>query len=131
MDADGHYIESAPVFKHFLRDYVSDIAGGDLAKRFEQAGGMDYDEMVLRPWGALSWEERRAAWHPRPRISKPTAFRVFFLSRQAIERTIGASPDGRPGNSGPSCPIDTPNPGPVQCGLSKFLCGPGLALPAA
>jgi len=66
VDADGHYIESAPVFKHFLRDYVSDIAGGDLAKRFEQAGGMDYDEMVLRPWGALSWEERRAAWHTRP-----------------------------------------------------------------
>ena len=66
VDADGHYIESAPVFKHFLRDYVKEIAGGDLAKRFEQAGGMDYDEMVLRPWGALSWDERRAAWHTRP-----------------------------------------------------------------
>ena len=37
VDADGHYIESAPVFKHFLHDYVKEIGGGDLAKRFDQA----------------------------------------------------------------------------------------------
>jgi predicted TIM-barrel fold metal-dependent hydrolase len=66
VDADGHYIESAPVFKRFLYDYVKDTAGGDLAARFDRAGGMDYDEMVLRPWAELSWEQRRAGWHTRP-----------------------------------------------------------------
>ena len=66
VDADGHYIETAPVFKHFLHDYIQEIAGGDLAERFSQAGGMDYDEMVLRPWGKLGWEDRRADWMTRP-----------------------------------------------------------------
>ena len=72
VDADGHYIESAPVFKHFLHDYVKDIAGGDLAKRFDQAGGMDYDEMVLRPWGALSWDERRARSRAASGVAAPS-----------------------------------------------------------
>ena len=31
IDADGHLIETAPIFKGFLRDYVRDIGGGDLA----------------------------------------------------------------------------------------------------
>ncbi len=50
VDADGHLIETAPVFKPFFLDYVKDIGGGDMAARFEAAGGMDYDETVLRPW---------------------------------------------------------------------------------
>jgi predicted TIM-barrel fold metal-dependent hydrolase len=66
IDADGHIIETAPVFLPFFEDYVKDIAGGDMAKRFRAVGGMDFDEMVLRPWSALSWEERRATWATRP-----------------------------------------------------------------
>jgi predicted TIM-barrel fold metal-dependent hydrolase len=66
VDADGHLIETAPVFKPFFLDYVKDIGGGDMAARFEAAGGMDYDETVLRPWGALSDEQRRATWATRP-----------------------------------------------------------------
>jgi predicted TIM-barrel fold metal-dependent hydrolase len=63
VDADGHVIETAPVFLPFFEDYVRKIGGGDLAKRFRV---MDFDEMVLRPWSRLSWEERRAVWATRP-----------------------------------------------------------------
>jgi predicted TIM-barrel fold metal-dependent hydrolase len=66
VDADGHLIETAPVFKPFFLDYVKDIGGGDMAARFERLGGMDYDETVLRPWSALSDEQRRATWATRP-----------------------------------------------------------------
>ena len=66
IDADGHIIETAPVFLPFFEDYVKDIGGGDLAKRFREVGGMDFDDMVLRPWSALSWEERRSNWATRP-----------------------------------------------------------------
>jgi len=66
IDADGHLIETAPVFKGYLHEFVAEHGGGDLAERFARAGGMDYDDMVLRPWSALSWEERRASWATRP-----------------------------------------------------------------
>jgi predicted TIM-barrel fold metal-dependent hydrolase len=66
IDADGHIIETAPVFLPFFEEYVAKIAGGDMVKRFRAVGGMDFDEMVLRPWSALTWEERRASWATRP-----------------------------------------------------------------
>jgi predicted TIM-barrel fold metal-dependent hydrolase len=66
VDADGHFIETAPVFKPFFLDFVRAHGGADLAKRFEVAPGLDYDDTVLRPWGALSDEERRRAWTTRP-----------------------------------------------------------------
>ncbi len=66
IDADGHIIETAPVFLPFFEDCVRKIAGGDMVERFRRAGGMDFDEMVLRPWSRLSWEERRASWTTRP-----------------------------------------------------------------
>jgi predicted TIM-barrel fold metal-dependent hydrolase len=66
VDADGHLIETGPVLKAFVRDYVRDLGGGDLAARFEKAGGIDYDETVLRPWSRLSEAERRASWAARP-----------------------------------------------------------------
>ena len=66
IDADGHWIETAPVMKEFFLDYVKSLGGGDLAARFEAAGGLDYDDTVLRPWGALSEEQRRATWATRP-----------------------------------------------------------------
>jgi predicted TIM-barrel fold metal-dependent hydrolase len=66
VDADGHLIETIPVFNGFFADYVRDVGGGDLAARFEAAGGMDFDDMVLRPWSALSEEKRREIWATRP-----------------------------------------------------------------
>src|SRR5262245_4990681 len=63
VDADGHVIETAPVFMPYFADYVKKIAGADMVKRFT---AMDFDEMVLRPWSRLSWEERRAHWTTRP-----------------------------------------------------------------
>ena len=66
IDADGHIIETPPVFMPFFEDFVRDIAGGDMVKRFRQVGGMDFDDMVLRPWSALSWEDRRETWATRP-----------------------------------------------------------------
>lgn len=66
VDADGHIIETAPVFLPFFEDYVREIGGGDLAEKFRKAGGMDFDEMVLRPWSRLSWEQRRETWATRP-----------------------------------------------------------------
>jgi hypothetical protein len=66
VDADGHVIETIPVFKTFFLDYVKDIGGGDLAVRFEASGGMDFDDMVLRPWSALTPERRREIWATRP-----------------------------------------------------------------
>ena len=66
VDADGHYIETGPVLKAFVRDYVREIGGGDLAERFEKGGGIDYDETVLRPWSRLSEAERRRLWTSRP-----------------------------------------------------------------
>jgi predicted TIM-barrel fold metal-dependent hydrolase len=66
VDADGHFIETGPVLMEFVREYVKAQAGGDLAERFEKAGGIDYDETVLRPWSRLSEAERRANWTPRP-----------------------------------------------------------------
>ncbi len=66
VDADGHIIETAPVFLPFFEQYVREIGGGNLAEKFRKAGGMDFDEMVLRPWSRLSWDERRASWATRP-----------------------------------------------------------------
>ena len=66
IDADGHIIETAPVFMPFFEEYVTKIAGAAMVKRFRAVGGMDFDEMVLRPWSRLSWGERRASWATRP-----------------------------------------------------------------
>lgn len=66
IDADGHVIETPPVFMPFFEDFVKDVGGGDMAKRFREVGGMDFDDMVLRPWSQLSWEERREIWATRP-----------------------------------------------------------------
>lgn len=66
IDADGHVIETIPVFHSFFLDFVKELAGGDLAQRFEAAGGIDFDDMVLRPWSALSEGQRRDAWTTRP-----------------------------------------------------------------
>ncbi|MCS5638364.1 MAG: amidohydrolase family protein [Myxococcota bacterium] len=66
IDADGHWIETAPVMKEFFLDYVKSLGGSNLAERFEAAGGLDYDDTVLRPWGALSDDQRRATWATRP-----------------------------------------------------------------
>ena len=66
VDADGHLIETIPVFDTFFLDYVKDLGGGDLAARFEAAGGMDFDDMVLRPWSALGEARRREIWATRP-----------------------------------------------------------------
>jgi predicted TIM-barrel fold metal-dependent hydrolase len=66
VDADGHIIETAPVFLPFFERYVRDIGGADILEKFRRAGGMDFDEMVLRPWSRLGWEERRTAWATRP-----------------------------------------------------------------
>src|SRR5262249_9074696 len=64
--ADGHWIETAPVIKSFFLDYVRDQGGPALMARFEAAGGIDYDETVLRPWSRLGEAERRAHWATRP-----------------------------------------------------------------
>ncbi len=66
IDADGHIIETPPVFMPFFEDFVRDVAGGDMVKRFREVGGMDFDDMVLRPWSQLSWDERREIWATRP-----------------------------------------------------------------
>jgi predicted TIM-barrel fold metal-dependent hydrolase len=66
VDADGHWIETAPVMKGFFLDYVKDLGGADLAARFEAAGGLDYDDTVLRPWSGMSESDRRAQWVTRP-----------------------------------------------------------------
>jgi predicted TIM-barrel fold metal-dependent hydrolase len=66
IDADGHFVETAPIFRRFLTDFVKEIGGGDLAARFEAVGGLDYDETVLRPWSRLSDAERRDKWMTRP-----------------------------------------------------------------
>jgi len=66
IDADGHIIETAPVFKPFFEDFVRDAGGGDLVQRFEAVGGMDFDETVLRPWSRLSERQRRDIWATRP-----------------------------------------------------------------
>ena len=56
VDADGHWIETAPVMKEFFLDFVRDLGGGDLAARFEAAGGLDYDGSP-----ALGCAQRRGA----------------------------------------------------------------------
>ena len=66
VDADGHWIETAPVLRSFFLDFVRDLGGAELAARFERAGGLDYDDTVLRPWSRLSDAARRAAWATRP-----------------------------------------------------------------
>jgi len=66
VDADGHWIETAPVIKSFFLDFVRELGGPALMARFEAAGGIDYDETVLRPWSRLRDDERRAHWTPRP-----------------------------------------------------------------
>jgi len=64
IDADGHLIETAPVFKRHLREYVRDIGGADLAARIESV--LDFDETVLKPWGRMTPDEQRAIWATRP-----------------------------------------------------------------
>jgi len=66
IDADGHIIETIPVFHSFFRDFVEQIGGRELAERFAAGGGIDFDDMVLRPWSALSEGQRREIWATRP-----------------------------------------------------------------
>ncbi len=66
VDADGHFIETTPVFREFLQEYLRDQGGADLAARFERAGGLDYDDMVLRPWSRLDAGEKRRTRPTRP-----------------------------------------------------------------
>lgn len=66
VDADGHLIETAPVFKPYFLDFVTAHGGAEMARRFESAPGLDYDDTVLRPWGALSEADRRRIWATRP-----------------------------------------------------------------
>jgi predicted TIM-barrel fold metal-dependent hydrolase len=66
VDADGHFIETAPIFKAFFLEYIKDQGGRELAARFERAGGLDYDDMVLRPWSRMSEEEKRRTRPTRP-----------------------------------------------------------------
>jgi predicted TIM-barrel fold metal-dependent hydrolase len=63
VDADGHVIETAPVLQPLFEEQVRKLAGHDMVARCRV---MDFDEMVLRPWSRLSWEERRAVWATRP-----------------------------------------------------------------
>jgi hypothetical protein len=119
VDADGHFIETIPVFRTFFLDYVKDIGGGDLAARFEAAGGIDFDDMVLRPWSALSGgAQARALGHapvvveparreharPRDRASAAPALRT---ARRVRDRLRGALPEPRARrrsrSSTPSC----------------------------
>ena len=65
VDADGHWIETAPVMKGFFLDYVKDLGGADLMARFEASGGLDYDDTVLRPWSEMSEEGRRISIQQR------------------------------------------------------------------
>jgi len=66
VDADGHFIETPPVFKAFFLDYVKDQGGRELMAHFERAGGLDYDDMVLRPWARMSQAEKLRTRPPRP-----------------------------------------------------------------
>jgi predicted TIM-barrel fold metal-dependent hydrolase len=66
VDADGHFIETGPVFKEFFAEYIKNVGGSDLAGRFERAGGLDYDDMVLRPWSRLDDETLRRTRPTRP-----------------------------------------------------------------
>ncbi len=66
VDADGHFIETAPVMRDFFLEYVKDLGGAEMAGRLERSGGLDYDDTVLRPWAAMSDSERRSAWITRP-----------------------------------------------------------------
>jgi predicted TIM-barrel fold metal-dependent hydrolase len=66
VDADGHFIETAPVMKDFFLDYVKHLGGAEMAQRLERSGGLDYDDTVLRPWAAMSEAERNARWVTRP-----------------------------------------------------------------
>ncbi len=66
IDADGHYIETPAVFQSFFLDYVKSIGGADLAAKFEQAGGLDYDGTVLRPWSEMEETAKKEMWLTRP-----------------------------------------------------------------
>ena len=66
VDADGHFIETAPVMKDYFIDYVKDEGGAEMARRLERSGGLDYDDTVLRPWAAMSEAERKSSWVTRP-----------------------------------------------------------------
>lgn len=66
IDADGHIIETSPVFKAFFLQYVTELGGANMAARFENSAGLDYDDTVLRPWSKLSEQQRRDMWLPRP-----------------------------------------------------------------
>ena len=66
VDADGHFIETEPVLKKFVYEFVEQAGGRELAERARASGGFDYDDMVLRPWSRLGDAQRRAIWATRP-----------------------------------------------------------------
>ena len=70
---------------------MRDIGGGDLMARFEKAGGMDYDDMVLRPWSAMSDADRRTAWVTRPPW--------WSLPAQTLDRATAHLPELLPAES--------------------------------
>jgi predicted TIM-barrel fold metal-dependent hydrolase len=66
VDADGHLLELIPVFQQHFIDFVREIGGGDAAAEFAAAGDWTFDKRVIGPWSAMTEEERRRHWAPRP-----------------------------------------------------------------
>ena len=103
VDADGHYIETGPALKEFVREYARAEGGGDLAERFERVGGIDYDETVLRPWSRLSDVERRATWATRPPWWSLPAANTLDRATAHLPRLLAE----RLGDLGPTSPCST------------------------
>ncbi len=66
VDADGHLLEPIPVLKQHFIDFVREIGGSDTAAEFAAGGTWTYDHRVLGAWSALTEEERRRQWAPKP-----------------------------------------------------------------
>jgi predicted TIM-barrel fold metal-dependent hydrolase len=65
VDADGHYVELAPVLQRYFLDFVRQVGGADAEKRFARTDGLIYTERVVS-WNEMSVEKRRHAWATRP-----------------------------------------------------------------
>ncbi len=72
IDADGHFGELVPVVEGYMEDYVRQVAGDDMARRFLRLGSAARERVVGNRWFQMSPEDRRDTFSPRPAWTPPS-----------------------------------------------------------
>ena len=110
VDADGHWIETAPLLKGFFLDFVKELGGKDLAARFEAAGGLDYDDTVFYLKVMVAWDtDGELKGHVSVRRDGDDGAKTELLFKNSYRSTDPLPPPVTPPYV-PDKPTPTPKP---------------------